>query len=455
MVAPESKNAQIMKHFGRILLVIDNLAELAAVTPHFTELPEGWKVNVSHNAEDALCQMAQVHFDIVFADLKEGPVASAQFLHEVWARYPDSIRFLLADSMEPDLMVTCALGPHQFLQKPLEGPTIRGAIERAELVNRLFQEKNVQTLVSRIRTFPSRPTVYVEVMKELRSSNASPHTVGQLVSRDLAISTKLLQITNSAFFGFQQKVSCPGDAVMLLGMQTTSSLVLGIEAFAKLDNVKLLYFSTDQIWKHSQAVAHSAKCITELLTNDPAMAHDAYTAALLHDIGKLALAVNLEEQYRQAIDEAQQRNVPLFEIEREIFGATHAEAGAFLLSLWGLPAPVIEAVAMHHLPARDLAKTFTTTAAVHIANALETEQSAGVGTEVRLDLEYPAELKIQENLEQLREIVRHTYRPTPDVTQFIRRTPLQQNTPARAASQPVSDLAPNGWWARFRNLLAA
>lgn len=446
-----------MNEFGRILLVIDNLADLAAVTPHFTELPAAWKVHVSQNPADALCHMAQVHFDIIFVDLKDGPVASIQFLHEVWARHPDTIRFLLGDSLGPDLMVTCALGPHQFLQKPLEAAAIQCAIDRAELVHRLFQDKAVQSLVSRIRTFPSRPSVYVEVMKELRSSNASPQTVGELVSRDLAISTKLLQITNSAFFGFQSKVTTPCDAVMLLGTQTTASLVLGIEAFAKLDNVKLLYFSTDQIWKHSQSVAHSAKGIAELMTNDPEVAHNAYTGALLHDIGKLALAVNLEDQYRQAIDAARERNVPLFETEKEILGATHAEAGAFLLSLWGLPASVIEAAACHHAPARALSPTFDAVAAVHIANALDyAEVSGRTGfPEFRLDLDYPAELGVQENLEQMREIVRTAVRPQPDVTQFIRKTPLQQNSPNRAASQSLADTAPNGWWSRFRSLLAA
>lgn len=446
-----------MNEIGRILLVIDNLADLAAVTPHFTQLPACWKVHVSQSPADALCHMDQVHFDIIFVDLKDGPVASTQFLHEVWARHPETVRFLMGESLDPDLMVTCALGPHQFLQKPLEEVTVRSAIDRAELVHRLFQEKAVQGLVSRIRTFPSRPSVYVEVMKEVRSSEASAQTVGELVSRDLAISAKLLQITNSAFFGFQRKVSAPSEAVLLLGMQTTASLVLGIEAFSKLDNVKLLYFSTDQIWKHSQAVANSAKAIAELMSDDPEVAHNAYTGALLHDIGKLALAVNLEDQYRQAIDTAREKNVPLFEVEREIFGATHAEAGAFLLSLWGLPAPVIEAAACHHQPARELGTTFNALTAVHLANALDyAEVSGRTGfPEFRLDLDYPAELHVQENLEQLREIVRNAVRPQPDITQFIRKTPLQQNTPARAAAQTFSDTAPNGWWSRFRSLLAA
>jgi DNA-binding NarL/FixJ family response regulator len=191
-----------MKEFGRILVLIDDRATLAQVEPHFSDLPEYWKVHVTQTAENALCLLGQVPFEMIFVDLKAGPLASVQFLHEVWKKHPSVIRFLSTDSMAPDLMVSCALGPHQVLQKPFDATVVRAALERARLMDRLFQNKDLQSLVSRIRTFPSRPTVYVEIMKELRSSTASSQTVGELVGRDLAISSKLLQITNSAFFGF-------------------------------------------------------------------------------------------------------------------------------------------------------------------------------------------------------------------------------------------------------------
>ncbi len=446
-----------LNDFGRILLLIDDQAELAQAAPLFLDLPEGWKVHVSQSPEDALCRMAQVPFDLIFVDLKGGPFASTQLLHEVWARYPKTIRFLLADQLEPDLVVTCALGPHQFLQKPLDANSIRAAIERATLVDRLFREPKVQNMVSRLRTFPSRPTVYVEVMRELRSIDCSPQAVGELVSRDLAISTKLLQITNSAFFGFGQRVSSPANAVLLLGVETTASLILGIEAFARLDNIKLLYFSTDQVWKHSQSVANSARAIAETFTNDLNIAHDAFTAGLLHDIGKLALAVNFEEDYRQALNHAREKNIPAWEVEKEMFGATHAEAGAYLLSLWGLPATMIESVASHHLPARELSGTFTAATAVHLANALDyAENSRQSGfPEFRLDLEYPAELGLQERIEELREIVRHTPRPREGMTQHIRRTAERIPLTAQPAVQMAANLSPNSWWTRFRSLLAA
>jgi putative nucleotidyltransferase with HDIG domain len=447
-----------MKDFGRILVLIDDPATLAQVEPHFSELPEYWKIHVTQTAENALCLLEQVQFELIFVELKAGPLASVQFLHQVWTKHPAVIRFLLADSMPPDLMVSCALGPHQVLQKPLDSAAIRAGLERAKLVERLFQNKELQSLVSRIRTFPSRPTVYVEIMKELRSSTASSQTVGELVGRDLAISSKLLQITNSAFFAFGRPISAPADAVLLLGMDTTASLVLGIEAFARLDNVKLLYFSTDQVWKHCQCVANAARAIADYATNDENISHDAYTAALLHDIGKLALAVNLQEPYRDALNLGREKNLPAWEVERQAFGATHAEAGAYLLSLWGLPAKVIEAVAGHHLPARELSSEFTALTALHLANAFENSfaQNRNGAPEVQLDLDYPTELKILEQLDSFREIARNASRPSTGSTQFIRKAVSIESAPAATSANPqaAGDATPNGFWSRFRSLLA-
>jgi putative nucleotidyltransferase with HDIG domain len=438
------------------LVLIDDLAALAQVEPHFAQLPHHWKVHVSQSAEDALCQLEQVAFDVIFVDLKAGPLASTQFLHQVWAKHASTIRFLLSDSFAPDLMVTCALGPHQVLLKPLEGPAITNAIQRAALVNRLFQNKDVRTLVSRIRTFPSRPTIYAEVIRELRSSGASAQAVSELVSRDLAISTKLLQITNSAFFAFNRPVEKPGDAVLLLGMETTASLVLGIEAFSQLDNVKLKYFSTDQIWKHCQIVANSARAIAEHVTHDAELAHQAYTAALLHDIGKLALAVNLDEAYRDALNVGREKNIPAWQVERQAFGATHAEAGAYLLSLWGLPASVVEAVASHHLPARELSSEFTALTALHLANAIDNSltQQRMPGEEVQMDLDYPAELRIVEQLDLFRDIVQNNSRAKTGATQFIRKVALRESPGPAINPQTASDTAPDGFWSRFRGLLA-
>ena len=178
-----------MENLRRILLVADDPSENEGLQAVFSELPQDWKVIFSPTPDDALAQLEQVEFDAVFADLVAGPTAGTQFLQEVWKKQPKPVRFLLGTGVDQQTIVTCVLGANQFLEKPLDAAKLQSALDRAEAIDRLVRNKKIQTLVSRMRTFPSRPSLYLEVMRELRSSNASPKSVGELVAKDLAITT--------------------------------------------------------------------------------------------------------------------------------------------------------------------------------------------------------------------------------------------------------------------------
>src|SRR5688572_9180011 len=393
---------------ARILLVADEPRDLAALKSLLAEAAPDRGLHTVSNTKEALTALEKEYFEVVFADLNAGPEVAAQFLQEVWKQRPRTVRFLLARGLTPDLMVTCALGSNHFLQKPLDALTIGSALSRADAINQFVRNDRIQSLVSRMRTLPSRPSLYLEVMRELRSPTASAITVGELVEKDLAISTKLIQVVNSAFYGLAQQVTDPAAAVLLLGLETTASLVLSIEAFARFDKVKPIYFSMDKVWRHSQSVAASAKRIAELLCNDPEVARNAFTAGLLHDIGKLALALNFEEQYQGAIKLAEKQKLTPSDVEAQVFGATHAETGAYLLSVWGLPLPIVEAVARHHAPARTMDKHFTAATALHLAEQLEySEDPIRRGSkDVVLDTDYPAVLQISGRMDELKAVFR-------------------------------------------------
>ena len=397
-----------MSGTARILLLADEPRDLAALKGLVVEAAPERTVHTVTSTKEALAALDKEDFEVVFCDLLSGPEVGAQFLQEVWKQRPRTVRFLLARGLTPDLMVTCALGSHHFLQKPLDALTISSALTRADAINQYVRNDRIQSLVSRMRTLPSRPSLYLEVMRELRSPTASASTVGELVEKDLAISTKLIQVVNSAFYGLSQQVTDPAAAVLLLGLETTASLVLSIEAFARFDKVKPIYFSMDKVWRHSQSVAASAKRIAELLCNDPDVARYAFTAGLLHDIGKLALALNFEEQYQGAIKLAEKQKLPPSEVEAQVFGATHAETGAYLLSVWGLPLPIVEAVARHHAPARTMDKHFTAATALHLAEQLEySEDPVRRGSkDVVLDTDYPAALQISGRMDELKAFFR-------------------------------------------------
>ena len=396
------------------MVVADDARELASLKDSFAEIEGAWEVQYYSSREAAVSYLDEQTIEIVFAELTAGPLAGTHFLHEVWKRCPKAARFLLGSGMESEVMVECVLGAHQFVEKPLDAFTLKNLLDRTQAINRLIQNPNVQTLVSRMRTLPSRPSVSLEIMKELRSRNASAQVVGELIAKDLSISSKLIQVVNSAYYGWARQVSEPGDAVILLGMEATASLVLSIESFAKFDKIKPLYFSIDEVWRHSQRVAHTSKMIAETISGDSVVVKDAFTAGLLHDIGKLALALNFEEQYRNAIGIAEKNNLSTCQAEMQIFGACHPEAGAYLLSVWGLPISIIEAVASHHQPARDLRAPFSAATAVHLAErfAHEEELKRRNASDIQADLDYAPELNLQPQMDILRHVTQDTPLPS-------------------------------------------
>ncbi len=355
--------------------------------------------------ENAFASLGSDAPEIVFAHLQQGALASTYFLNEVWNRSPQTTRFLVGDSStDADTLVRCALGPHQYITAPLDAAKIETAFKRAEALKRFVRDDKIRLLMSRMRTLPSRPTLSIEVMRELRSSKASASAVGELVARDIAISTKLLQVANSAFYSAQQQVTDPAEAVLLLGLESTAALVLSIETFAKLDKLKPLYFSMDRVWKHSQAVADLARKIAQTMGCDPETTAHIYTSGLLHDLGKLALAQNFQEDYERLLRESEEQKAPLHKLEKDFFGVTHAEAGAYLIALWGLPLQIVEAVAYHHVSAAALSPEFSGAAALRLADQLVHNP----GSLKQILGEYPCELGLWPRLDQIAALLPRT-----------------------------------------------
>src|SRR5690606_23618228 len=107
---------------------------------------------------------------------------------------------------------------------------------------------------------------------------------------------------------------------------------------------------TDQLWHHSMSVAVAAKRIMRYESGDDQLTEEAYTAGLLHDLGKLVMINAAPDEFAKAREMANERQIPLWQAEDEIIGCNHAETGAYLLGRWGMPASVVEAVALHHQP---------------------------------------------------------------------------------------------------------
>jgi putative nucleotidyltransferase with HDIG domain len=336
---------------------------------------EHWDMRFARSAAEALGLLEREPFDAVVSDLRMPEMDGAALLAAVMDRYPHMTRIVLSGEMDRDLTFRTVHCAHQFLSKPCDADTLKLTLARASSLRKLLNDRRLKSLLPRLESLPSLPALYTEILAEIQAPNSSFRKVGDLVARDLGMTAKILQLVNSAFFGLARRVASPQDAVSLLGYDTVRALVLSAKIFSQVDLQRIPGFWLDALWQHSFSTALFARAIGvgEKL---PRKAQDeAFTAGILHDLGKLILAQNFPDDYTEAIARSDRHNRPLWEVEIEHFGASHAELGAYLLGLWGIGEDVVAAVAQHHQPP-PAGSAARVTAVVYAANLLERRLAA-------------------------------------------------------------------------------
>lgn len=361
---------------------------------------EQWKVTQATTGTAALAEMEKQPCDVLVADLDLPELDGAELLNQTRKKYPNIVLFILAAEADKERVMKTVLGAHQFLTKPCDKATLKDAIERALALDTWIANNKMRELVARIRTFPTVPSLYLEVITALRSPDSTTEQIGGIIAKDMAMMTKLLQVLNSACFGLPRRITNPAEAVGILGFEAVKSMVMTIKLLNQYDKIKPVYFSIDRLWRHSTEVARTAKQLVLMETDDTAMADTAFTAGLMHDLGKIVLAANFDEQYRGAQSLARKQQLPFCEVEREFFGASHGEIGAYLLGLWGMPLDLLEVAALHHQPSRSINKGFSVLTAVHVANAFEYELTPDKDGAVvsKVDEAYLAEIGMSDRL---------------------------------------------------------
>lgn len=358
----------------QILFVDDESLVLQGLQRMLSNMRKEWSMRFASSGAEALALMAQAPADVVVSDMRMPEMNGAELLNEVMQHYPGTVRIILSGYADEDLVLRCVGGTHQYLSKPCDGETLRSTIRRAIDMDVWLENDNLKTLVSGMTKVPSLPSLYFEILKELRSPEAALDKVGATITKDPAMTAKMLQMVNSAFFGLSRRLTDPTEAVLQLGMETIKSLVLTIHVFSEFESSAELRGQTEAVYNHSLATALWARRIAQLERRDKRMVEESFTGGLLHDIGRLALAANAPGEYAQALALSRKESLPLAEAERAIFKASHAEVGGYLLGLWGLPISLVETAVFHHCPGKSQAREFSAVTTVHAANVLEQER---------------------------------------------------------------------------------
>lgn len=391
----------------RVLFVDDEPNVLQSIRRLLHSARAEWNMQFVKSGPEALAVLAQEAFDVVVTDMRMPKMDGAQLLTEIKDRYPHMVRIVLSGHSDQEMILRSVRPAHQYLSKPAEAEALKSTISRACALRELLSQETLKSVVSRIDALPSLPSLYAEIVEELMSPNASIQKIGKVIAKDLGMTTKVLQLVNSAFFALPRRISDPSQAVSLLGLDTVKALVLTVEVFSKFDQNKLATFDIESLWNHSIATGQLVKSIARIEAAGKQVQDDAYMAGLLHDIGKLVLADNYPDQYREIQGVLAHEHLALADAEVQILGASHAEVGAYLLGLWGLPDPIVEAVAFHHRPQDCPANSFIPLVAVHVANVLQYDNTcprSDTGEEpVGLDADFLFKIGLNERIELWRD----------------------------------------------------
>jgi len=393
----------------KILFVDDDHVVTKGLRKMLQPMHHKWKMEFAVSGEEALSFMSQSSFDVVISDLHlrgrgicRG-IDGAKLLDIVRERSPETVCIILSKPPDMEMALKSVKSAHQFLMKPSSVDTIKYAIERTCNLRDLLKNETLVKTVTRIRNLPSLPSLYSMIVKEMQSPDASLKKVGYLISQDVSMSAKILQLVNSSFFGLPRKITDPQRAAVYLGVDTLKALALSVNVFSSsTEDAELCGFSLADMWKRSIMVGRLAQDIARADTDDKKVLDEVMIAGMLHDIGKLIL-LKVPEQYKQVMDLIKESGCDPVEAEYTVMKTSHAELGAYLLGLWGLPDIIVETVAFHHNPSKllenmvtkqnessreDLAKTkskganseslsiekqlteFTTLTAVHLADAM-------------------------------------------------------------------------------------
>jgi HD-like signal output (HDOD) protein len=397
-----------------IVFVDDDRELLDSLRARLYKHRHDWSMQFLSSGGEAIAILEKQHVDLIVSDVRMPGMDGGQLLTVVKQRWPTTVRIVVSGYSDPVQAVRLTSIAHQYVAKPCDARELEGIIDRCFRLQDLLGQESLRKLVGRIGSLPAMPKTYARLQSALSQPAVTAGDIADIVNTDAAIASKVLQITNSAFFRLRKPMVRIKDAVTYLGFATIRNLVLSAEIFSEWKIPRdLPDVDPEQLQNHAQRMAAACKSLAEGRVSTD----DAWLAGLLHDIGYWILVQECPRELKKALEAARTEGLPLFECERRIIGATHAEIGAYLLGLWGLPYSVVEAVALHHTPATVAPHGYDLLGALAVAHALLEPAyahalSASAAADAKVDAAFLASLSAPFDWKEAERRVRASASPT-------------------------------------------
>jgi HD-like signal output (HDOD) protein len=320
-----------------ILFVDDEPRVLEGLQGLLRKHRKRWNMEFVVGGQCALDVLAERPFDVVVTDLKMPHVDGFAILQYLATRHPETIRIVLSGQAELGSAVAVTEHAHQALTKPCRAGELEAVLERACALRELIVDEEVRRALGRVNELPALPLTYTRLATMANDDRCGASDFANVVASDIAISASVLKLANSGFFAGGRKIGTVAQAVSLLGLDTVQSVALTSALFDTRTMLPAGRVFAEDLQEHSTLVAGLAAKLAGSLRRE------AFAAAMLHDVGRMVLALQMPE-VKDGSTSAMRQTPSNIEPPECI----HPKIGGYLLGLWGLPFAVFDAVTRHH-----------------------------------------------------------------------------------------------------------
>jgi HD-like signal output (HDOD) protein len=354
----------MMTTMKRVLFVDDEPEILAGLKNLLYRERKRWDLVFAQGGQHALEEVRRAPFDVVVTDMRMPELDGAALLNIIKAECPATVRIMLSGQADRELIIRALPAVHQLLSKPCDVAVLRDTLERSLSGIDVAHDAAIRRIIGGIDNLPTPPDVFFALSRLMQSATSSATAFAEVVRRDPALTAKILQLVNSGFFATGRTTTSIQDAVVRIGTEQLRYIALTASVFSTTDVTREVRHTLDTIQRTAISAARLAGALAE-----PAERDRAFASALLHDIGRLVLALARPADFA-GCGERIDRGEDVLDVEREVFGVDHAQIGSRLLAIWGLPSAIVDAVQYHHDPGSAPEAARRLTGLVHVVDAL-------------------------------------------------------------------------------------
>lgn len=332
-----------------------------------------WDMMFALNGLDALERLSRNEIDIVISDMRMPGMDGAALLEKVKELYPSTIRIILSGFSDKELVFKASRSAHQFLAKPIDAKVLKEIIEQLYSLQTLLKNPAIVKIANGVKSLPSLPELFIRIEEEMKKTDPSIKQIDNIISKDLIMTAKILQVVNSAFFGLPQRIINPLDALNFLGIEVIKALVLMVHIFSTEHESTEIQKNLNPLWNDSMMTANLCKKIAQSEKQENKIVEAVFIGGLLHDVGKLVMW-QIDDYFTKTDAKIKEAGITLPEAEFSLYETTHAEVGAYLIGVWGLPSVLVKLLYYHSCPSKCPDKNTLPLAIVHTAIHIVTKE---------------------------------------------------------------------------------